>query len=109
MSADLEIVKQTLTRVEEKGQRFLNDLQTCQGLQVGVGMLAMMPDLAGRPSFMLSQHQRPIWFEVYISTNLAEVKGTSLNLDYSEISQEYLGLRSMLLQTINQGQTPEFD
>jgi len=108
MSADLDAVKQTLDKVEEKGRNFLKDLESCQTLQVGLGMLAMMPDQAGRPSFMLTQHQRPVWFEVYVSTNLAEVKGTALNLDYSEISQEYLGLRSILLQLIDQGQTPEF-
>ncbi|MBN9388679.1 MAG: hypothetical protein J0I20_11550 [Chloroflexi bacterium] len=109
MSSDLDLVKQTLDKVEEKGRRFLADLQGCQNLQVGIGMLAMIPDLAGRPTFMLSQHERPIWFEVYVSTSLADVQGTGLNLDYSEISQEYLGLRLFLREAIEKGQTPDFD
>ena len=105
---DLNLVKQTLDKVEARGRQFLTDLQGCQNLQIGIGMLAMIPDLAGRPSFMFSQHEHPIWFEVYISANLAEGQGTGLNLDYSEISQEYLGLRLFILKAINGGQTPDF-
>lgn len=106
---DLSLVRETLAKVEAKGRQFLTDLQGSQNLQIGIGMLAMVPDLAGRPSFMLNQQQRPIWFEVYISTNLAEVPGTGLNLDYSEVSQEYLGLRQFVLPALNSGQTPKFD
>lgn len=105
---DLLLVRQTLDKVEAKGRQFLTDLQSCQNLEIGVGMLAMIPDLAGRPSFMISQHERPVWFEVYVSANLAGGQGTGLNLDYSEFTREYLGQRMFVLTAINAGQTSEF-